>query len=918
MINNSQPKTPRKLLRGPFQPVLESALAAELTAIKQQRGPLAPVTVAVPTRLLGLHLQRALARALTTGHANVRFATLTDLLPVNQRVAAPLARELLCRQLAAALPADGYFAPVRDTKGFAAALLATFTDLDEAGMSTLPGKTPKTRELATVYSAYRQWLAQRDLTTEAELLRATTPATASTVLLYGFYDLNAAQRAFVQQLAPATIFFPTGNEFSEPLANWFQSQGYRQQQSKVGAAPAPRPLVISAPGESAEVREAVRAILDYLRAHPGKTFNDCAILCRSRDQYDAVLRDTLPALGIPAYFRGGRPLTEHRDARLLLLLLEVIRTDYSRAAVMELACHLGPNSRWDALTVELGIVAGRSQWENRLARTDAQPLAEFIRRLFAAGDQVPARGTWSALSEAVLAAFRQLGGAHEPVCAAVAGLAELDQVVSPIALETFAEFCDKALAAGREQPARFQAGGVFVGDVMGARGLNFDCVVVLGLVEKSFPRLVREDPLLLDAERAAISPALPLKTAGHAEERLLFALACGSAREQLVLSYPRLDAGTARPRVPSLLLLDATGASDFKALEKLPSYRRVPLSAIGQPALDEREFDLPVLPADDDYLAELSPLLLAGVQAERARWCEKRLTAHDGLVPARGALATTSATSLEVFWQCPFRYFLKQVLRLEPWEEPEAAVVIDPADLGTLYHRILELYFRDGGDLDAVIGDQLRQFEQHGVTGYPTVWAIKKEIVRQEITAFVAREQRRLGGDWEPGKFEVEFECEIAPVRLRGKIDRVDFSADGRRARVYDYKTGKQPRGLRDNALAGGEALQLPLYLLAAEQLWPGVQIEEAGYLYFTLRGGYRAFRFTRETLDERRAELTKLLDAATTMIHDGCFAQHATPEGCRSCDFRPVCGNGIVKLAERKAGDERLAAFHDVKENVS
>jgi hypothetical protein len=69
--------------------------------------------------------------------------------------------------------------------------------------------------------------------------------------------------------------------------------------------------------------------------------------------------------------------------------------------------------------------------------------------------------------------------------------------------------------------------------------------------------------------------------------------------------------------------------------------------------------------------------------------------------------------------------------------------------------------------------------------------------------------------------------------------------------------------------------------------------------------------------LDDRRAEITGLLETASAMIAAGQFAQYATEEGCRQCDFRAVCGNGVLKLAERKAGDPRLAAFHRIKAEV-
>ncbi len=892
---------PRKLYLGAFQPHLEAALADEITAYKKTRGPLAPLTVVVPTRLLGLHLQRTLVP-----HANLRFTTLDDLL---QMPAAPrFGLELLCRRLAKSC--EDYFAPVNDTPGFATALLETFKDLEQAGISRFTGKTKKLRELARAYTTYRQWLDDHDFRQSA------VSNLQSPVFLYGFYDLTMIQKDFVERLNPAAIFFPRVEhaEFSQPLLDWFQSRPV------ASSRPQPVPsTIISCPGEPAEVREAFRAVLRYV-AETGKTFNDCAILCRSREQYDAIIRDTAGALGLPIYFRGGRPLTEHPDAKLLWLLLEVIRSNYSRATMMELACHIGPHSPWDARTVELGIVAGQSQWQRRLRPPDRE-LSEFITKIFTLAEAIPAKGQWTKFIEPVLAAFRALGGSHLGVSEAISALAELDAFESPVTFETFAEFCQKAIEAEREPTGKFQGGGIFVGDVMSARGLSFPFVMVLGLVEKSFPRVIREDPLLLDDERRQISPDLPLKQRGYDEEHLLFDLARATAREQLVLSYPRIEPATARPRVPSFLLLEHTGAKDFKALDKLV------LKTTGEPPLDEGELDLKALQVvNDDYLAEISLTLRTGVQAYRQRWGERALTRYDGMIDGTDARQllrerfgleklVISATSLEDFFGCPFYYFQKHVLGIERWEEPEATVVIESKDLGSLYHAILEDYYR-GGELVAVTEKHFERFEREGVTGYPAVWAIKKEIILDELAAFVARDR---GKDWRPVEFEKKFDglAVAAPVRLRGTIDRIDLSADRRRARVLDYKTGKLPRGLRDDALAGGEALQLPLYLLAAEKLLPDVSVEAASYLFFTLRGGYRDIHFSRGALEARRDDVNKLLDTAAGMIRDGVFAQHATPENCRQCDFRPICGNGILKLAARKLGDARITTFHEIKETV-
>jgi len=949
--NNFSAQTPCKSSRqihcGAFQAVLEPALAQAVAVHKQEHGLLSPLRVVVPTRLLALYLRRKLAP-----HVNIHFQTLSDLLPPTSKLAPLPGLELLCARIARdVITRDGYFSPVRETRGFHTALLKTFTDLKEAAIE--PGafqraaRTKKLKELSVAYSAFCDWLCEHDYVTEADLFqKAQISDPQSPILLYGFYDLNAAQKCFVRRLAPDAVFFPWTEHsaaYAQPLLDWFQSLGY----SVVASHPASfslRPLVISAPGEAAEVREAARAALVYLREHPDNTFNDVAILCRSREQYDALFRDTFHHLGIPTYFRGGRPIGEHIDAKRFCLLLEVIRSDYSRAAVMELACHLVHPARqlrseqnsersWDTESIQLGIVGGKSQWRARCRENTS--LRQFIESLFTACDAVPAKSSWQQFADVVLAAWQKIGGQHEPVRKTIQALRELDEFESPIAFETFADFCLRAFDGNREPNSQLQGGGMFVSDVMGARGLNFQFVAVLGLVEKSFPRIITEDPLLLDGEREKISPNLPLKRRGYDEERLLFDFATSCAHDRLVLSYPRLEPVTSRSRVPSYLLLERIGAKTFKMLEEQAQH--IPLSPVRLETLplETREFDLPALSetTDETYLSLISPLLPAGLSAAR-RWRKHELTAYDGLIAGREALKllherfvleklVISATSLEDFFRCPFYYFQKHVLRTEPWEEPEAALTVDAADLGSLYHKILEDYYRKqpGADLAAIIEAQFREFEQSGVTGYAAIWELRKQIIREEIVALARREQADIVR-WTPMDFERKF-SDIAvapPVRLHGKIDRIDQDADGNHLRVLDYKSGRFKKGLKDNDFAHGRALQLALYLLAAEKLFPGKIVESASYLYFTLRGGYRTASFSRDALTDRQAELNQLLQTAADMVRDGIFAQYAPMKNdpCRVCDFRPICGNGIHKLYLLKNQDPRMAAFRAIKEDES
>jgi ATP-dependent helicase/DNAse subunit B len=947
---------------GPFQLVLEAALADEISARKKSRGALTPLTIIVPTRLLGLHLQRTLARILPNGHVNLRFHVLEDLLP-SAHQAPRLGLELLCDRIARnEIFASGYFAPVRDTKGFRSSLLETFKDFEQAGISPesfrkAAGKSGKLSELSAAYAAYRNWLADHGFVTESDLYQgALVSSLNSEVFLYGFYDLTVVQKKFVKKLSPSTVFFPsTGhNAYAEPLLDWFQSQGYKPVASSPPKDPKPA-TILSCPGETSEVQEAVREALAFVAAEEGRSFNDVAILCRSREQYDAILRDTLGGLGIKAYFRGGRPLAEQTDARLLSLLLAAVRSDFSRASVMELACHTGPHSHWDALSVHLGIVGGQQQWIDRLEAAsskpdkvpreadhgryrqrwhrDAEQVLTFVRNLVSLLGALPGEAKWSVYATSLIMAFRALGGRSETVIGCIHSLAGLEEFQPLVSFETFADYCWKAVEASAEQPEQFQGGGIFVGDVMGARGLSWPLVILLGLVEKSFPRVIREDPLLTDDERARISPDLPRKLDGYEEERLLFSLTTEAAREKLVLGYPRLEPSTSRPRMASFLLLEYAGVNNFRAFDERAI--KIPLSPVRSVAepLNEREFDLGALMSvsdKHDYLRHVSVLLAEGVQNAGARWRERMLTPYDGLLDSSNAREVLrerfgleklviSATSLEDFFGCPFYYFQKHVLGIERWEEPEAALSIDALDLGSLYHVILEDYYQSrASNITTVAQKHFDEFQRRGVTGYPTVWEVKKQIIIEELGAFVERDGNSSAG-WSPTDFEKEFRgiAVAPPVRLRGTIDRIDRSDDGKRVRVLDYKTGRVPRNVRDDSLAGGETLQLPLYILAAENLLPNIRVDSASYLYFTLRGEYRTITFTHEALDGQRPALFNLLNTAASMIRDGVFAQYATAEGCRQCDYRTICGNGILKLYERKSDDARMEAFRLIKENV-
>ena len=111
------------------------------------------------------------------------------------------------------------------------------------------------------------------------------------------------------------------------------------------------------------------------------------------------------------------------------------------------------------------------------------------------------------------------------------------------------------------------------------------------------------------------------------------------------------------------------------------------------------------------------PLALDGPLDRAARMGRDRrlgrLTEFDGNLSSVAATSrfrenldrsAVSATSLESWAACPFRYFLGHVLRLGMVETPEEIMTISPLERGSLVHKILERFIRDAEDKGAFAG----------------------------------------------------------------------------------------------------------------------------------------------------------------------------------------------------------------------
>jgi ATP-dependent helicase/nuclease subunit B len=987
---------------------LAQRVTDDLRALRA-RDPRGAVYLVVPSRGLGWHLRRRATVALG-GVVNLHVLTLPDLadriagaalVEAGRRPLPPVAARVVVREaLRRSIPADGYFAGVLAMPNFPDAVRRTLADLDRAAVTpaqleaSAPGEA-KLAELAACARAVDALLAEHgyhdawDLMAEATRLLLVEPARlgAAAVLVAGFTDLSPRETRLLAACRAAA-----------PL---------REHPAMAGAWTPPAPdriEIVAAPGEEREVRELARAILGHAAA--GGRFDEVGVLLRQPDVYRSAIRDVFQAAGIPYAWGVGPRLGETRAGRSLALLVEARRSDFARSAVMEFLAFAdlkpGPGvspAEWERLSRQAGIVRGAREWRAGLERLDRRldasgsdaagdgdaseageaagrrgdrealaALAAVSGRLVRGLVRLPPAGPLTGLLQGLTAVYRALvrrSPEAEQVLGALAGLAELAGLRPHVDLEELWGLAEAALAAPVDPEPEAPTGRVFVGELAQSLGLDFALTLVPGLVEGGFPAALREDPILLDEERRRL-PGLPLAEAGRELERLRFQVAVAGAG-RVVLSYPRVDAASGRPRVPSFFLLDLlerlTGRRhDFRGLERAAQHRRVGLGPVAEAAgvwpVDERDWQVSqalARRADPAALLDDLPGAARGLQALVARERTPALTAYDGLLPAGvdpGA-APLAPTWLETYATCPFKFFLGHVLGVAPVEEPDRVHTLSPADRGTLVHAALEAAYRElreGGllpldparladalaVLDGAFDAACERAERRGVTGLAALWAGERLRLRAELRAALAAEAV-AAEDWVPAAFEVPFglpgaEASTEPVpygladgttfRFRGRIDRLDRSRDGSRARVVDYKSGRVRGGRTADRLLRGRALQLPIYRLAAaawlQAAGTPATVEDAQYYHVVGRDAGARVRFTRAGWEERRADFDRVLALLAEGLRAGRF--FALPERCAGrypCDFDLACGAERARWAEAKLADPARQR-HEELETIS
>lgn len=451
-----------------------------------------------------------------------------------------------------------------------------------------------------------------------------------------------------------------------------------------------------------------------------------------------------------------------------------------------------------------------------------------------------------------------------------------------------------AVAAASYRLPRPRDGAILAAPVLQARGISFRAVALLGLSEGEFPQQEREDPLLWDEERvslAARGASLPLRLRG--DEISLFYQAATRARQRLLLTRPYLS-------------------EQGQAWEPSPYWQEVQRLTAASPQRQNADAQPASLP---EYLAAVG----GGVEVQRSAAILETRQARRAAGPHEGDLAhltarvhsffppdhVWSSSGLESYAVCPFQFFVRTVLGLEPRPAPTEG--FDVLILGSIYHAVLEEVYRRARDqgewseaallalLPQVAGPLLEDApRRYGFRPGP-LWAYQ----RQEMLALLARNLAALSqaaGAYAPLALEAAFGLAARPpldlstaeqpLRLRGYIDRIDQAPDGR-LRIIDYKSGSTP--IRPNDLTEGKRIQLPLYALAATRALGLGEVHQGHYWHL---GAAKPSSLTLETYGPE-AMTTAVAHARSHVrgIRAARFQPHPPAEGCpASCPATAFC----------------------------
>lgn len=893
-----------------------------------------------------------------------------------------------------------YLEPVAGTAGFRRALLRTRRDLIlhdivPADLNRVPlrerERAAKVRDLILLLSAIEQELARQRLHDGASLQLLARQALRESesvnvpIVLYALYELPPLTRTIMHQVVsrvPAIAFLPwiegrPPYAHADTMQRWYRENAFEivtEEEPVVKYAPI---RLVSAPKEPAIATEIIRDILYTDEINAG----DAAVLLPgSGDTLSDVLEMRCLQTGLYPYVYQAKSLGHTAAGRGLAAFVELLDGKFTREQVCEYlaaAPFLQPvasmTSEWVRLAEESLVVAGAKEWTERVERklgqleyravkltemdeedTALQTLKrriengkacnEFVTKLSEKVQEIRSCKSWE-LAVSVLWEFYRLQIEMDEAFADLTRQLEqasvLDSANVPCTPSGVREFILSALETPGTRIGVFGSGTPLVAPREQCLGATFNHIFLPGFNEGTLPHTQRQDPLLLDGDRALVNEtlatALPLAADSLVRERYLLELQLRAAGKRITLYISRSDAdGRPQLKSPYVSELISVQRGEIDSTSELDDFIRTepnrevlshPLEAfpnvlpVSVGEFNRGKLNQALQSGSIDPLRHLTSdkVFTSAVHAEHSRFSTKSFASFDGIISDPEALndlqrrfspeQSLSATTLENYWKCPFRFMVSKLWDAYAPEELNNLTPVTEREKGIILHDILQRYH--GARLNKLIRAEHYPWEDLQNTAYKVIadYARKfpvgsryaAEKLKREILQTLSRYHAALfeeGGSWKTKYVEVSFGYGAEPfpepveyvstdntaVRFKGRVDRWDSDETGSQIVITDYKSGREPN---KSSRGFARRLQLSVYHLLAE----------AGNRDATVKSLYYYIKINTASESKDDEARTRELVAATTLASDmraGIFAPDPSeddPTACKHCSVKLACG---------------------------
>jgi hypothetical protein len=350
------------------------------------------------------------------------------------------------------------------------------------------------------------------------------------------------------------------------------------------------------------------------------------------------------------------------------------------------------------------------------------------------------------------------------------------------------------------------------------------------------------------------------------------------AREELKVVVGRLGAG-GEPQLPSRLLF----ATNVEQIGPRTSHLLKP-----QPRSTSQKPSKRWQPLDEDQLLPIPEFVKP-------------------FVPT-----ALSVTDFKSYLTCPYRFYLDRVLRLEPLDD--SSIELDARRFGTLVHDCLDKLVdptmcscRDADRIFEFLKSELDKLVRVRFGNNKSA-ALEIQVAQaeQRLRVFSIEQAKRAEAGWVIKYTELKIEEGDAyfpvegaePMKLKGRIDRIDYNAESNTMAIWDYKTSdtfNEPKAAHLDARSGEwYDLQLPLYRHMIAKFREG-DFLQVGYITLPRKLADIKFRvadFSETELaaaDVRAAEII-------TQIRAGIFGPPVFPPPYPIDPYAAICQNDILR----------------------